>query len=773
MTEALSPVKGPPRRRRRKGGGTGHYVASEYRSHTLVVVDGAYLRIGGEGYEHHLTPRWLENVIAEECPEAARGPRFWFDGDRSGLFIQRNGFLDAGWQVTLDSDLGEGGQSRLVDARVQAALMGFPRPLRSGGKERTARGNFKVTLVLIAGDGDHAKALWRAITECVELCGVRPELLLVAWEVRASSAGQRGGCSSELRRVPDKLFGKMTMKTILLNLADLRKQPSGAAVASPGVVLLPVPQEPCPFRFLLEIREEYLVCGGAKNDSVARLLRHPGLPDVVQSLWHRCPAWCAETVEQPRVVIINGETGCGKTTQIPQLLYDMYGFRSSTRASAGATDWRRPRIAVIQPRRVACQSVAKRVCIERDARTRLPWDKHLGRCEEGQGLGNGVTGYHIMGERCGPETASILFMTTGVLLLQLLHQPDVAYDWIVLDEFHERTTNYDLLLTLSLRHSSARILVMSATLGEATQRIEKYCRSRISLTAAGCVKYHDITYKVPDDPSTTSDPIPIRGEWKRVAWATPAAPPPRCEVLYLDHLLDGDHGYGSALGEKSRVHFDKLKAEMRKDYDFEKVREAPRGARRITEERLCFAKALLSAVVEESSERGKTAVVVVFVPGWSMMCDFERYYERSMVRDFGAMGQDIAFHKLHSTLPQDEQLRAVDQHDEGVHKIVAATSIAESSLTIPGVTHIIDMCLQRVPDMDGRIRVLGVEYIAQDSGDQRKGRAGRTNQGHCIRLLSRYEFSRLDKTRRPEICREDLERTVISVMGKVSGLRRV
>jgi ATP-dependent helicase HrpB len=329
-------------------------------------------------------------------------------------------------------------------------------------------------------------------------------------------------------------------------------------------------------------------------------------------------AFDAALVERP--VVLTSPTGSGKSTEVPR--------------------WCPGRVLVIEPRRIACRSLAARVA-------------EL----EGTALGDGV-GYLVRDERAASDATRIVYATPGVALRNrsLLESAST----VILDEFHERGLETDLLLALLLRDRRAGLAVMSATLeGE---RVASHVGG-VHLTASG-----------------RAFPVDVRH-------------------------LPGRDVLPDASDLPARVH---------------------------------------AALQQAESDPGD---VLVFLPG-----------KAEIVACMDALRGPFTLVPLHGGLSLDEQRRAFERTSR--RKVVLATNVAETSLTIPGIGVVIDSGLVRQTRYhDGRA-FLALGPIAEDSAAQRAGRAGRTAPGVCYRLWS--QAARLHAVTPPEIHREPLATLVLT-----------
>lgn len=354
--------------------------------------------------------------------------------------------------------------------------------------------------------------------------------------------------------------------------------------------------------------------------------------------------------QHQRAVLI-APTGSGKTTQVPQMILDT--------GLAGAD-----RILVLQPRRVAARTVARRVAFERN-----------------QTLGSTI-GYQVRFEDfVSPETR-IAFMTEGVLLRQLADNPRLnGVAAVLFDEFHERNLLSDAALAMvkaiqAKDRPDLLIAVMSAT-----------------LEAQPVASYLD------DAPILSCDGI-----------AHPVS------VRYLTH---GDR------------------------------RPAPE---------------LAADCVESILQSNSPGDILIFMPGMS-----EIHATLNALRTIRSP-ETLDLIPLHGDLPPADQDRAFQPSPN--RRVIVSTNVAETSVTIDGIQHVIDSGLARINRFDpGRgINSLAIEPISRASADQRKGRAGRTAPGTCHRLWS--ESAHLDRpeSNTPEIRRSDLAEVVLFLHSM--GIRR-
>ena len=355
----------------------------------------------------------------------------------------------------------------------------------------------------------------------------------------------------------------------------------------------------------------------------------------------------ADAVRAHPVVVLCGETGCGKSTQMPKICLGLGRGRSA-------------RIGLTQPRRLAARALAKRIATELAT-----------------GMGEGV-GYRVrFQERVSPGTC-IQLMTDGVLLAALARDRLLQeYDTLIIDEAHERSLNIDLLLGYLKRvlpqRPDLKVIVMSATID--ADRIAAHFGGAPVLQVPG--RQYPVKVRYQRGPPDTS-PAAIKRALDRLA------------------ALEQDPG-------------------------------------------------------------GDT---LVFLPGESHIREAAAY-----LREHAGGGPEVLpLHARLSAAEQDCVLRP--RARGGRRRVILATNVAETSVTVPGVRHVIDSGLVRMARYSAAsgVQALQVEAISQASARQRTGRCGRVAPGVCIRLYTHDDFRRRPPFTDPEIRRENLAAVVLQVL---------
>ncbi|MBX9959897.1 MAG: ATP-dependent RNA helicase HrpA [Burkholderiaceae bacterium] len=374
-------------------------------------------------------------------------------------------------------------------------------------------------------------------------------------------------------------------------------------------------------------------------------------------------------LQQHQVIIVCGETGSGKTTQLPKIALAL--GRGKCNYPAGQ---RGRLIGHTQPRRIAASSVAKRIA------------------EELQTPLGEVVGYKVrFNDRLGKD-ASVKLMTDGILLAETQTDPLLnAYDTIIIDEAHERSLNIDFLLgylkQILPRRPDLKIVVTSATID--ADRFAQHFASRQG--PAPVIMVSGRTYPV--------------------------------EQRYRPY-------------EESR------------EYDLND--------------------AIADAVDELWREPGQQGDILVFLPGEREIREAADHLRKHLSHNPITRNAEVL--PLFARLSQAEQDRVFDGHTG--RRIVLATNVAETSLTVPGIRYVIDAGTARVKRYSFRSKVeqLLVEPVSQAAANQRAGRCGRVANGICIRLYDEKDFAGRDRFTTPEILRSSLAGVILRMKSLHLGM---
>jgi len=366
-----------------------------------------------------------------------------------------------------------------------------------------------------------------------------------------------------------------------------------------------------------------------------------------------------KALAEHQVLVIAGETGSGKTTQLPKICLEM------GRGQHGL-------IAHTQPRRIAARSVAARVAEE-----------------IGTPLG-ALVGYQVRFEDQSDAGTLVKLMTDGILLAETQHDRFLErYDTIIVDEAHERSLNIDFLLgylkTLLHRRPDLKLIITSATID-----LERFSRH---FDGAPIIEVSGRTFPV--------------------------------DTWYRPLTSEQDE-------EGNRV-----------------------------EDDLTVDQAILATLDElahhERSQGKGPGDVLVFLPGEREIRDAAEILRKAQLRHTEIL-------PLYARLTPAEQQKIFQPH--AGRRVVLATNVAETSLTVPGIRYVIDSGTARISRYSYRAKVqrLPIEAVSQASANQRKGRCGRVEPGICVRLYSEEDFNARPAFTDPEILRTNLAAVILQML---------
>ena len=366
-----------------------------------------------------------------------------------------------------------------------------------------------------------------------------------------------------------------------------------------------------------------------------------------------------KALAEHQVLVIAGETGSGKTTQLPKICLEL------GRGSHGL-------IAHTQPRRIAARSVAARVAEEL-----------------GTPLG-GLVGYQVRFEDQSDANTLVKLMTDGILLAETQHDRFLErYDTIIVDEAHERSLNIDFLLgylkTLLHRRPELKLIITSATID--LERFSKHFDNAPIIEVSGRTFpvetwYRPLTSEQDEEGNPIEDDLTVD----------------QAILATLDELAQHERGQGKGPGD-----------------------------------------------------------VLIFLPGEREIRDAAEILRKAQLRHTEIL-------PLYARLSPAEQQRIFQPH--AGRRVVLATNVAETSLTVPGIRYVIDTGTARISRYSYRAKVqrLPIEAVSQASANQRKGRCGRVEPGICVRLYSEEDFNGRPAFTDPEILRTNLAAVILQML---------
>lgn len=426
-----------------------------------------------------------------------------------------------------------------------------------------------------------------------------------------------------------------------------------------------------------------------------------------------------KAISENQVIVVSGETGCGKTTQLPQ-----YILESEIEAARGAVC----NIICTQPRRISAMSVSERVAAER-----------------GEKLGESV-GYKVRLEGMKGRDTRLLFCTTGILLRRLLVDRTLkGVTHVIVDEIHERGMNEDFLLIvlkdLLSRRPELRLILMSATLN--AELFSSY------FGGAPMIHIPGFTY-------------PVRSH-------------------FLENILEMT---GYRLTPYNQID----------DYGQEKVWKMQKQAQTLRKRKSQIASAVEDAIeaadfkeynlrTQESLscwnpdsigfnlieyvlchivKKERPGAILVFMTGWD---DINSLKDQLQAHPLLGDPSKVLLLACHGSMASSEQRLIFDKPEDGVRKIVLATNMAETSITINDVVFVVDCGKAKETSYDAlnNTPCLLPSWISKAAARQRRGRAGRVQSGECYHLYPRCVYDAFSDYQLPELLRTPLQSLCLQI----------
>ncbi|CAL8322444.1 unnamed protein product [Lota lota] len=447
-----------------------------------------------------------------------------------------------------------------------------------------------------------------------------------------------------------------------------------------------------------------------------------------------------DALQRHRVVVVAGETGSGKSTQVPQFLLEELLLGGD---GAGGGSARPCNVVVTQPRRISAMSLATRV------------NQELG-CEDAPGSKMSLCGYQIRMENRSGEATRLLYCTTGVLLRKLQQERHLdSLTHIIVDEVHERSVQSDFLLTILkdmvMRRSDLRIILMSATVD--CTKFSRYFNNCPVVSVPGrtfpveVFHLEDIveqTGYVLEKDSEYSQRILEEEEEVHISVTQKGG-----KMLQHQEFLMKDSNSGWDLGPD----LDHFSSRTRHVLQY-------MNPNKINMELLLDIIDYLDKSPQFSSMDG---AILVFLPG---LAHIQQLYDL-LSTDKRFRSKDRYFLvALHSTLSSKDQASAFTVPTAGIRKIVLSTNIAETGVTIPDVVFVIDSgkTKENKYHESSQMSSLVETFVSKASALQRQGRAGRVRNGFCFRLYPKFRFDAFMDYAVPEILRVPLEELCLHIM---------
>ncbi|XP_023541029.1 DExH-box ATP-dependent RNA helicase DExH5, mitochondrial-like [Cucurbita pepo subsp. pepo] len=423
------------------------------------------------------------------------------------------------------------------------------------------------------------------------------------------------------------------------------------------------------------------------------------------------------TISQNQVTIISGETGCGKTTQVPQFILES---EVESLRGAGCS------IVCTQPRRISAMSVSERVASER-----------------GEKLGESV-GYKVRLEGIKGRETHLLFCTTGILLRRLLVDRNLkGITHVIVDEIHERGMNEDFLLIvlkdLLPRRPELRLILMSATLD--AELFSSYFGGAQIIHIPGFAH-------------------PVRTHFLE-------------DILEMTGYRLTPYNQIDDYGQEKTWKMSKQAPRKRKTQIASSVQETLMAAdfkeySLQTQESLsswnpdCLGFNLIEYLLVRICESEIPGAILVFMTGWD---DISSLKEKLQSHPLLGDPTRVLLLACHGSMASSEQRLIFIEPDKGMRKIVLATNIAETSITINDVVYVLDCGKAKETSYDAlnNTSCLLPSWISKVSAQQRRGRAGRVQPGECYHLYPRCVFNAFAEYQLAEILRTPLQSLCLQI----------
>ncbi|GMH71901.1 hypothetical protein TL16_g05777 [Triparma laevis f. inornata] len=451
-----------------------------------------------------------------------------------------------------------------------------------------------------------------------------------------------------------------------------------------------------------------------------------------------------DTIRENPVVVVEGETGSGKTTQVPQYVLE----DASSRGEAG-------NIIVAQPRRISAMSVAERVAAER-----------------GEPIG-GTIGYTIRLESKASRNTRMLFCTTGILLKRLEEDKDLQnVTHVFIDEVHERSIESDFLLMVLkdlLKRRPLKLILMSATLDASL--FHDY------FNGAPSVKFPGRTYPVTElylehAMEVTQHHVDQRADWAR----KPNSNRDREGGMMNANNPDDENLTFQQLQQRYRPFSNQVHQSLsvldHNAVDYQLIRDVILWLCRMKGPQ--DGKAWLENFKGGRQQRPENPAdadfdssanaILVFLPGIKEITTMLEMLQYTPAFSRGEQAEWIL--PIHSTVPPEDQRKVFTRPPPGVRKIVLATNIAETAITIDDVAFVVDTGRMKELRYDPLRKMASLEdcLVSRANARQRRGRAGRVREGLCVHLFTEHRHQYIAVPHQPpEVKRVPLEQLVLRI----------
>jgi ATP-dependent RNA helicase DHR2 len=431
----------------------------------------------------------------------------------------------------------------------------------------------------------------------------------------------------------------------------------------------------------------------------------------------KLPIWQhADTIRaslrRNNILVLTGETGSGKSTQVPQFLL--------------TEPWCTKCIAITQPRRVAAISLACRVAEEMGSLigTQSPAAK---------------VGYSVRFDNSTGPNTRIKFLTEGMLLQEMLRDPEMShYSAIVVDEVHERSVNVDLILG--------------------------FLRNLVTEVAKDKKRKHPLKVIVMSATADVESLVRFFGDGMKLAKSS--------EQKELNGDTQSEASWSGISSSEEQIKVNQVtKSTASVDASistcFVEGRQYPVKTVYLPQPTQDWVESALKLIFQIHYKEPLPGDILVFLTGQDTIESLEKLvndYAQGMEKDVPKL---LAL-PLFAALPQHVQQRIFEPTPPRTRKVILATNIAETSVTVPGVRFVIDSGKSKIKQFRNKLGLesLLVKPISKSAAIQRKGRAGREAQGQCYRLYAETDYNKLEERTTPEILRCDLSHAILTMKAR-------
>ncbi|KAK0561755.1 hypothetical protein OC861_005661 [Tilletia horrida] len=448
-----------------------------------------------------------------------------------------------------------------------------------------------------------------------------------------------------------------------------------------------------------------------------------------------------EIVDNSSIFVLSGETGCGKSTQVPAFVLEHCLARGQP-----------CKIYVTEPRRISAISLAERVSAE------------MGEAAGAVGTDRSMVGYAIRLESQVGRRARLVYATTGIVLRMLEGSAFNDITHIIIDEVHERSIESDFLLivlkTMLEHRKDLKVILMSATVD--AERISAYCGGCPTIAIPGRtfpvdVRYLEDALELCD--YVLEDDSPYAYREKRGGKGSLRL---GNELQNKAHLASQEEDVPADLDDDEDQDEDESSKQLSAGtkYKLKTISTLDRMDEHVVNHDLIVQ--LVESICTRPDLISYSQAILIFMPG---LVEIRKCHDLLQAHKlFGS--NEFRIYPLHSTISSEHQSAVFDVPPKGIRKVVIATNIAETGITIPDITCVIDTGKHREMRFDEKRQISKLVecFVARSNAKQRRGRAGRVQEGLCFHLFTKHRHDHyLADHPQPEMLRLSLQELALKL----------